>query len=88
MSKRNVAAVLWFFAGWVSTGAVFAMAAMPPELGVAVGVVVAALIWWDPVHWIWPKPAAQRRVRPINDLAAELDRAAQGPVAETEHVRR
>ena len=88
MNKRNVAAVLWFFAGWVSTGTVFAMAAMPAELGVAVGLVVAGLIWSDPMHWIWARPVAQRRVRPINELAAELDRAAQAPIADAERIAR
>lgn len=88
MSKRNLATVLWFFAGWVGAGGVFAMSGMPSDLGVVVGAVVAGLVRWDPAGWIWAKPAPQRRVRPINQVAAELDRAANAPVADTERVAR
>jgi hypothetical protein len=88
MSKRNLATVLWFFAGWVGAGGAFAMSGMPADLGIAVGVVVAGLIRWDPAGWIWAKPATTRRVRPINDVAAELDRTTGAPSAEAERVGR
>jgi hypothetical protein len=88
MSKRNLATVLWFFAGWVSAGGVFAMSGMPSSIGIVVGVVVAGLVRWDPAGWIWAKPAPQRRVRSINDLAAELDRNAGVPNTEAERVAR
>jgi hypothetical protein len=88
MSKRTLAAILWFFAGWVAAGGVFAMAGLPSELGMVVGAIVAALIDWDPAGWIWAKQPSRRRVRPINELAAELDRAAQGPETETERAAR
>ena len=88
MSKRTLAAVLWFFAGWVGAGGVFAMSGMPSELGMIVGAVVAALVDWDPKGWIWAKQAPQRRVRPINDVAAELDRNAGLPTTEAERVGR
>jgi hypothetical protein len=86
MSKRNLATVLWFFAGWVGAGGVFAMSDMPSDLGIVVGVVLAGLIRWDPAGWIWAKPAPTRRIRSINDVAAELDRAATAPVADTERA--
>lgn len=88
MSKRNLAAILWFFAGWVAAGGVFAMSGMPSSLGMAVGAVVAALVWWDPAGWIWARPVAQRRVRPINDVAAELDRTHPTPAADAERAVR
>ena len=88
MSKRNLATVLWFFAGWVGAGGVFAMSGMPGDLGIVVGVVVAGLVRWDPAGWIWAKPAPKRRIRPINDVAAELDRAAQAPNTEAERAIR
>ena len=88
MSKRNLAAVLWFFAGWVGAGGVFAFAGMPSNLGIVVGVVIAGLVWWDPAGWIWVRSATQRRVRPINEVAAELDRAAQAPTADAERISR
>jgi hypothetical protein len=88
MSKRTLAAILWFFAGWVGAGGVFAMSGMPSELGIIVGAVVAALIDWDPAGWIWGKPAPKRRVRPINDVAAELDRKGGSPIADPETAAR
>jgi hypothetical protein len=88
MSKRNLATVLWFFAGWVGAGGVFAMSGMPSDLGIVVGAVVAGLVRWDPAGWIWVKPATQRRVRPINEVAAELDRNAGTPSTEAERVAR
>lgn len=87
MSKRTLATVLWFFAGWVGAGGVFAMSGMPNSLGMGVGAVLAGLVWWDPAGWIWVKPA-QRRIRPINDVAAELERNAGAPSADAERVAR
>jgi hypothetical protein len=88
MNKRNLATVLWFFAGWVGAGGVFAMSGMPADLGIVVGVVIAGLIRWDPAGWIWAKPGTTRRVRPINDVAAELDRNAGNPATDAEPVSR
>ena len=88
MNKRNLATVLWFFAGWVGAGGVFAMSGMPADLGIVVGAVVAGLVRWDPAGWIWAKPAPKRRVRPINDVAAELEQNAGTPAAEAEHATR
>lgn len=89
MNKRNLASVLWFFAGWVGVGGIFAMTALPPNLGIVVGILVAGLVWWDPRGRIWgPKPATQRRVRPINEVAAELDRNAAAGAAEAERLAR
>ena len=86
MSKRNLATVLWFFAGWVSAGGVFAMSGMPADLGIVVGVALAGLVRWDPAGWIWAKPVPTRRVRPINDFAAELDRNAGTPATDAERI--
>lgn len=88
MSKRTLAAILWFFAGWVGAGGVFAMSGLPSELGMIVGAVIAALIDWDPKGWIWAKQPPKRRVRPINEVAAELDRNAGTPSAEGEPLPR
>ena len=64
------------------------MSGMPSSLGIGVGIVIAGLVWWDPAGWIWARPATQRRVRPINEVAAELDRAAQAPGADAERATR
>jgi hypothetical protein len=88
MNKRNLATVLWFFAGWVAAGGVFAMSGLPGDLGAVVGAVVAGLVRWDPAGWIWTQPVAKRRVRPINEVAAELDRQNGAGVPEAERVAR
>lgn len=86
MNKRNLATVLWFFAGWVGAGGVFAMSGMPADLGIVVGAVVAGLVRWDPAGWIWAKQVTTRRVRPINEVAAELERNATAPAADAERI--
>lgn len=88
MSKRGLATVLWFFAGWFAASSVFAMSGLPGDLGAVVGAVVAGLVRWDPAGWIWTRPVVRRRVRPINEVAAELDRKAGAPNAEVGRVRR
>jgi len=88
MNKRNLAAILWFFAGWMAAGGVFSITGLPLNLGPLVGLAVAALIWWDPAHAIWPRQQPTRRVRPINEVAAELERNAGAPAADPEHVAR
>ena len=88
MNKRNLATVLWFFAGWVAAGGVFAMSGLPGDLGAVVGAVVAGLVRWDPAGWIWTRPVAKRRVRPINEVAAELDRNSGAGAAEPERIAR
>jgi hypothetical protein len=88
MSKRNLAAVLWFFAGWVGAGGVFAMSGMPSDLGIGVGAVVAGLVWLDPAGWMWARQTTKRRVRSINEVAAELDRNAGTAGADAERVAR
>jgi hypothetical protein len=84
MNKRNLAAVLWFLAGWMAAGGVFAVSGLPSGLGIVVGVAVAGLVWWDPTHVMWKRPTEVRRVRPINDVAAELDAQRVPPAAESE----
>ena len=88
MNKRNVATILWFFAGWVASGSVLAMSGLPADLGAVVGAVVAGMVHWDPAGWIWMRPTAQRRIRPINEVAAELDRNNGAGAGEPERVRR
>ena len=89
MSKRNLATILWFLAGWVAAGGVFAMSGLPADLGAVVGAVLAGLVRWDPAGWIWTRPVPKRRVRPINEVAAELERnATPGVAAEAERVSR
>lgn len=80
MNKRNVATVLWFIAGWSLGGIVTGLMVMPSILAVVPGVLIAGLIRWDPAGVLWPQ-TAKRRIRPINEFAAELDERAALPHA-------
>ncbi len=81
MGKRNLATVLWFLAGWSLGGLVVGLMGLPSLLAFVPGVLIAGLVRWDPTGLLWTRPAAQRRVRPINELADELDRQAAAPPA-------
>lgn len=81
MKKRNLATVLWFLAGWSAGGLLVGIMGLPSVLAFVPGVLIAGLVRWDPAGWLWTRPATQRRVRPINELADELDRQAAAPRA-------
>ena len=77
MNKRNLATILWFLAGWMASGAIFSFTGLPSDLGIVTGLAIGGLVRWDPAGLLWKRrPADRRRVRPINDFAAELDRNA------------
>ena len=89
MNKRNLAAVLWFFAGW-SGGGLLTVFGLPAVAALAPGLVLAGIVLWDPVGWFSPRrPTNKRVVRPINEVAEELDRKSErwsGAEAEQRHV--
>jgi hypothetical protein len=72
MNVRNLSTVLWFFAGWSGAGLVVGFLAMPTWFALLGGLAAAALVRWEPSGRLWDAQA-QRRVRPIEDVAAELD---------------
>ncbi len=80
MNVRNLSTVLWFFAGWSGAGLVVGFLALPTVLALLGGLAAAALVRWEPSGRLWGA-RDQRRVRPIGDVAAELD--AQGAGAAT-----
>jgi hypothetical protein len=75
MNVRNLSTVLWFFAGWSGAGLVVGFLALPTAWALVGGLAAAALVRWEPSGRLWGTQA-QRRVRAIEDVAAELD--AQG----------
>jgi hypothetical protein len=81
MRKRNLATVLWFLAGWSGGGLLVGIFGLPSVMAFVPGILMAGLVRWDPAGLLWSRPATQRRVRPINELADELDRKAAAPSA-------
>lgn len=74
MVKRDLATILWFIAGWWGGELVAGLMNLPWLLSFVPGIALAALVRWDPAHVLWSSSSAgTRRVRPINELAAELD---------------
>lgn len=79
MNVRNLATVLWFMAGWSGAGLVVGLLGLPSPLAIAGGVATAALVRWDPSGRLWKTGSGARRVRPIEDVARELDERAAVP---------
>ena len=77
MKVRTVATVLWFVTGWSGAGIVVGLMGLPSSLALVGGIATAMAVWFDPTGRIWGR-APQRRVRPIEEVAAELDQRARG----------
>jgi hypothetical protein len=65
MTKRILAAVLWFYTGWYAGAILADFLAISPMLGPIVGAAAAALIAGDPRRIIW----TVRSVRPAGSEA-------------------
>jgi hypothetical protein len=84
MNVRNVSTVLWFLAGWSGAGLIVGFLALPTAWALLGGLMAAAVVRWDPSGRIWGVQPT-RRVRPIEEVAAELDArggAAGSPAGE------
>jgi hypothetical protein len=73
MNVKNVSTLLWFLAGWSGAALLVGVMDLPSSWALLGGLVTAAAVRWDPTGIIWNRPVAARRVRPIEDVAAELD---------------
>jgi len=88
MNKRNLASILWFIAGWQGGGLLVGILELPWLLSFTPGIVMAVLVRWDPTGIFWSRSATGRRIRPINEVAAELDRTRDPwPAAEADTRR-
>jgi hypothetical protein len=61
MKKRVLAAVLWFYAGWVVGALLAALIGISAILGPIIGISAAALVAGDPRGLIWTRPLPARR---------------------------
>ena len=52
--KRLIAGPLWFLAFWFMYELLWSLTGVPRMVGPVVGLVVAATVWIDPMHWFWP----------------------------------
>jgi hypothetical protein len=76
MTLRITATVLWFAAGWSAVGMLAGIMGMPSSLAMVGGIATAMIVWLDPGGRLLGRAKATRRVRPINEVAAELDQQA------------
>jgi hypothetical protein len=53
MTKRILAAFLWFYTGWYAGAMLAELLSVSPVLGPIIGAAAAGLIVGDPRHMIW-----------------------------------
>jgi hypothetical protein len=79
MNVKNLSTLLWFLAGWSGFGLLVGFTDLPTSWALLGGLATAAVVRWDPTGLLWDRPVATRRVRPIEEVAAELDVKAGVP---------
>lgn len=88
MNKRILASILWFIAGWQAGGLLVGLLGAPDLLAFVPGIVMAVVVQWDPKGLFWTRSGTGRRIRPINEFAAELDKKAAARSAAEGETRR
>jgi hypothetical protein len=56
MTKRVVAAFLWFYTGWYAGAMIAAFVGISPVVGPIIGVAAAGLVVADPRRMFWARP--------------------------------
>jgi hypothetical protein len=64
MTKRVVAAFLWFYTGWYAGAMIAAFIGINPAIGPIIGVAAAGLVVVDPRRMFWARPADAVAVTP------------------------
>jgi hypothetical protein len=57
MTKRVVAAFLWFYTGWYAGAMIAAFLGINPAFGPILGAAAVGFFVGDPFHLIWARPA-------------------------------
>lgn len=65
MTKRFVAALLWFYTGWYAGALLADLFGISPALGPLIGAAAAGLIAVDPRRIIWKRPEAATVATPV-----------------------
>ena len=68
MSKRILAAILWFYTGWYAGAMAADLIGISPLLGPVLGATAAALIAGDPRRLIWKRPVPAMAGTPTDAL--------------------
>lgn len=84
---RVAATILWFMAAWSAAGLLVGLAGLPSAVASVGGIAVAMVVWFDPTGRLWPR-AATRRVRPVEEVAAELEQASRGSLEAVKRASR
>ena len=61
MSKRALAALLWFSAGWFGYEIVWSVTGVPRGVGPVAAFAMAAFVTVDPLRVFWPRAATSSR---------------------------
>ena len=64
MSKRILAAFLWFYTGWYAGAMLAEILSVSPALGPIIGAAAAGLIVGDPRGMIWKRPTVSSTSAP------------------------
>ena len=71
MTKRVVAAFLWFYTGWYAGAMLAAFVGISPIVGPIVGAAAAGLFVGDPLRIIWTRPATAAAKPSVVEAAPE-----------------
>jgi hypothetical protein len=79
---RVVGTLLWSAVGWSAAGIVAGLVGLPSAVAFVGAIAAGMVVWFDPSGRLWARHAPVRRIRPIEEVAAELDARASGVPAE------
>lgn len=63
MTKRIVAALLWFYAGWSMWAFIASVGDLTPLVGPVLGAALASVFAADPMHRIWTPRVSKRLIK-------------------------
>jgi hypothetical protein len=72
MTKRVVAAFLWFYTGWYAGAMIATFVGISPAFGLMLGVAAAGFCIGDPFHLMWARSPKAEPVPAASEPAPEL----------------
>jgi hypothetical protein len=70
MYKRILATFLWFNVGWTAGAMATFFLGFPEGLNVGLAGSLAAVVWWDPTHLLWPAGQHTKRSTQTAELVS------------------